>query len=200
MFIDVPGAKQSVVRIGYPALARTDDRFYPATMANYRLGGGGFASELTQQLREGKGYTYGIGSGFSGTELAGPFQVGSNVRSNVTLESLELIREILGGYAEAFNEEDLAVTQNYLLKSQARAFETLGRKIGMLENISAYGWPHNYLQQRQATIRDMDVAGIRALAADWFDPDRMIYLVVGDAATQRERLEALGMGAAQDHP
>ncbi len=59
-FYDVPDAKQSVIRFGYPALAQTDKDFYPATMMNYILGGGGFASQLTQQLREGKGYTYGI--------------------------------------------------------------------------------------------------------------------------------------------
>ena len=51
-FYDVPGAKQSVIRIGYPALAATDADYYPAMMMNYRLGGGGFASQLTQQLRE----------------------------------------------------------------------------------------------------------------------------------------------------
>ena len=64
-FVDVPDAKQSVLQIGYPALAATDKDFYAATVMNYILGGGGFASRLTQQLREGKGYTYGIRSGFS---------------------------------------------------------------------------------------------------------------------------------------
>ncbi len=61
-FYDVPDAKQSVIRFGYPALAATDKDFYPALVMNYILGGGGFASQLTQQLREGKGYTYGINS------------------------------------------------------------------------------------------------------------------------------------------
>ena len=55
-------------RFGYPALAATDEDYYHATVMNYILGGGGFASQLTQQLREGKGYTYGINSGFSGSK------------------------------------------------------------------------------------------------------------------------------------
>jgi zinc protease len=59
-FVDVPDAKQSVACVGYRALAATDTDYYPATVANYMLGGGGFASRLTQQLREGKGYTDGI--------------------------------------------------------------------------------------------------------------------------------------------
>ncbi|RYY31877.1 MAG: insulinase family protein, partial [Sphingobacteriaceae bacterium] len=78
-FYDVPDAKQSVIRFGYPALAATDKDYYPVTVMNYILGGGGFASQLTQQLREGKGYTYGINSGFSGTNNVGPFTVASNV-------------------------------------------------------------------------------------------------------------------------
>ncbi len=53
-FYDVPDAKQSVIYIGYNALTATDDDYYPATVMNYRLGGGGFASQLTQQLRETK--------------------------------------------------------------------------------------------------------------------------------------------------
>lgn len=64
-FYDVPEAKQSVLRFGYPALAQTDKDFYPATVMNYILGGGSFASRLTQVLREGKGYTYGINSSFA---------------------------------------------------------------------------------------------------------------------------------------
>jgi zinc protease len=72
-FYDVPDAKQTVVRIGYPAMAATDSDFYPATVMNYILGGGGFASQLTQQLREGKGYTYGIRSSFEGTGSKGLF-------------------------------------------------------------------------------------------------------------------------------
>lgn len=76
-FYDVPDAKQSVIRFGYPALAQTDKDFYPATVMNYILGGGGFASQLTQELRETKGYTYGIGSGFSGTKSPGAFSIAS---------------------------------------------------------------------------------------------------------------------------
>lgn len=193
-FVDVPGAKQSVLKIGYPALARTDDDFYPATVANYRLGGGGFASELTQQLREGKGYTYGIRSGFSGSDIRGAFAISSNVRTNATLESVALIRDILAGYGESFNENDLDITKGFLLKSQARAFESMASKLRVLQEMSAYGWPADYVVQRQEIVREMTVEEIQRLAAQYLDPNRMIYLVVGDAATQRERLSELEIG------
>jgi hypothetical protein len=55
--------------------ARTNADFYPATATNFILGGGGFASRLTQELREGKGYTYGVRSNFQGNGTSGQFRV-----------------------------------------------------------------------------------------------------------------------------
>ena len=193
-FIDVPGAAQSVVNVGYLALARTDDDYHPATVMNFRLGGGGFASDLTQVLREGKGYTYGVGSGFSGGHYPGPFSISSSVRSNVTLESLEIVRDMLETYGPGFDEEDLAFTQGYLLRANARAFETLGAKLSVVSTVHEYGFAPDYVLQQEQTVRDMTVERVRELAARHLGGP-MAWLVVGDAATQLERLEALGLGA-----
>jgi zinc protease len=193
-FYDVPDAKQSVIRFGYPALAATDKDYYPATVLNYILGGGGFASQLTQQLREGKGYTYGINSGFSGTNSAGPFTIASSVRSNVTLESAQLIKNILQEYGNNYSDKDLETTQSFLIKSNARAFETAGAKLAMLENISKYGWQPDYVKQRGQIVKTMTVAQIKEFASKYLDPNKMIWLVVGDAKTQLPRLKELGFG------
>lgn len=193
-FYDVPGAKQSVLRFGYPALAATDADYYPARIMNYILGAGGFASRLMQELREGKGYTYGIGSSFSGTTIPGPFTVSSGVRSNVTYEASQLIKNILEQYGATFTEADLDVTKNFLLKSKARSFETLGAKLLMLQFISAYDWSYDYVKEQDRIIDAMTVARVAELAAQYIRPERMIYLVVGDAETQYERLKQLGLG------
>ena len=193
-FYDVPDAKQSVVRFGYPALAVTDKDFYPATIMNYILGGGGFASQLTQQLREGKGYTYGIGSGFSGTKSPGEFLISSGVRSNVTLESAQLIKSILQDYPKNYSEKDLETTKGFLIKSNARAFETAGAKLNMLENISKYGWKYDYVKGREQIVKSMTVQQIKDLSQKYLNADKMILLVVGDAKTQLPRLKELGFG------
>ena len=193
-FYDVPDAKQSVIRIGYRALAQTDQDFYPATVMNYILGGGGFASQLTQQLREGKGYTYGIGSSFSGTTSPGAFTIGSGVRTNVTLESAQLVKEILQNYGKNYSEVDLETTKGFLIKSNARAFETSFAKLNMLDNISKYGWKYDYVKGREATVKAMTVSQIKDLSAKYLDANRMIWLIVGDAKTQLPRLKELGFG------
>src|SRR5688500_20027209 len=97
-------------------------------------------------------------------------------------------------YGPTINDEDLAATKTFLLKSNAMAFETLGDKIGILRDMSMFGFPADYVLQREAIVRDMTIDRIRELAARHLQPQRMIWLVVGDAATQRERLGSLGFG------
>ncbi len=193
-FYDVLGAKQSVLAFGAPGLSAKDADFYPAEVMNYRLGGGGFASRLTQELREGKGYTYGIRSGFSDRSYIGPFMISSGVRSNITYEATELVRDILKDYHETFAQEDLDVTKSYMIKSNARKFETLGAKLNMLREISDYGYEYDYIKDQEQQVEDLSVMDIQDLAKQYINPDKMYYLIVGDAETQMEKLEELGYG------
>lgn len=194
LFYDLPGAKQSIFAFGYPGLRRADADYYPAQVMNYILGGGGFASRLTQQLREGKGYTYGINSAFGGGVRHGTFQIGSGVRSNVTLEAAELTRSILADYGRTFSAADLVVTKSFLTKSRSRAFETAGAKLNYLAAIADFGLPKDYPRREQAIVDALTVARVRDLAGRYIRPGAMTYVVVGDAATQAKRLEALGFG------
>ena len=191
-FFDIPNAKQSVLRFGSPALAATDKDYYPATMMNYILGGGGFASRLTQELREGKGYTYGINSRFSGSKAKGTFSISTGVRSNVTLESAILIKKILQDYSETYSEKDLQTSKGYLIKSNARAFETSRAKLRILSNISNYDWDVDYIKKRENFVENVTISSIKELANKYINPNKMIWLVVGDAATQLERMKGLG--------
>lgn len=193
-FYDVPDAKQSQLRIGYSALAVTDPDFYPAEVMNVIFGDGGFADQLTQQLRESKGYTYGVGSNFSGTKTPGPFTIAGGVRSNVTYESSQLIKDIMENYGKNYSAEDLAITKSILIKGNARAFETAGAKLNMLENMSKYGWKANYVLDREKIVKNMTVDKIKALSAEYLDANKMVWLVVGDAKTQLEPLKKLGFG------
>ena len=193
-FYDVPNSKQSILSFGNPAIPSTDKDFYKVQVLNYRLGGGGFASQLTQQLREGKGYTYGISSRYSGSPLSGTFTVSSGVRSNVTYESTDLVKDILTNYGKNFNDEDLQVTKSYMIKSSARSFESQGAKLNMLSNIYEDGLPVDYALKRQEVVQNLTVEDIKTLAQKYITPDHMIYLIVGDKATQFDKLEKLGYG------
>jgi zinc protease len=146
-------------------------------------------------LREGKGYTYNIGSGFEGTKSAGPFTIGSaGVRSNVTLESVQLIKSIPHDYPKTFSEKDLATTQGFLIKSNARAFETADAKLNMLDTIGKYGWKYDYVKGREQIVKGMTLPRIVELSQKYLNSEKMIWLVVGDAKTQLPRLKELGFG------
>ena len=80
------------------------------------------------------------------------------------------------------------------MRANARAFETAGAKLGLLGDMSTYGFPADFVLQREQIVRDMTIEGIQALAETYLDPERMVWLVVGDARTQLPRLRALGLG------
>ena len=126
--------------------------------------------------------------------LATPFTIGSGVRTNVTLESAQLVKEILDNYAKNYSDSDLATTKGFLIKSNARAFETAAAKLNMLENISKYGWKYDYVKQREQIVKDMTVDRIKALSAKYLNSGKMVWLIVGDAKTQLPRMKELGFG------
>ncbi len=192
-FVDFPGAKQSVIRIGNLSLARTDSDFYPAYVMNYKLGGS-FSGVVNLILREEKGFTYGARTSFSGTKIPGPFTASSAVQSSATLESTQIFKEEMIKYKQGIPEEDLAFTKNALIKSNARRFETISALIGMLNNIAKYNLPKDYVKQNEKIVRSMTLEQHKNLANKYIHPDKMIYLIVGDAKTQLKPLNKMGFG------
>ncbi len=190
-FVDIPQSKQSVINIGYLALARTDEDYYPATVMNYKLGGS-FSGNVNLILREEKGYTYGARTYFSGNRIAGPFTASSSVRTNTTYESTKIFMEEMEKYREGISEEDLDFTKNAMIKSNTRRFETLYSLIGMLQTRSAYGFEADYIKNEEEIIKNMTLDQHKALAEKYINPDKMTYLVVGDAATQFEQFKDAG--------
>jgi len=193
-FVDVPNAPQSVFRVGSLAMPQTDPDYYPAVVMNHQLGGG-ITGRFFQILRIENGYTYGASSRFSGTSLPGPFTASTSVRANVTQESAVLIKEILADYVDSYTEEDLTATKDAMIRGNFVSYEPLGALLSMLQNISAYGLPVDYVRQREQIVSNMTISVIQELAAQYADPDKMVFLVVGDAATQMSKLEELGYGA-----
>lgn len=191
-FYDVPGAKQSVLRLSRPALAATDADYPLADAINFPLGGI-YTSKLNTQLRVEKGYTYGIRSGFNGGRENGTFSVSSSVRSNVTKESLNLIRDILAAHGPETTEEDLAELKEALLRGQALKMETLNDKLGMLGEIDSYGYAPDFRAQNAKAIDAMTLDDFKRIAAAHIRPDEMQYLIIGDAETQAESVKSLGL-------
>ncbi len=192
-FIDMPGAKQSVIYVGKTSVTGSDSDFYPIVVANNRLGQD-MSSRLSQTLRIQKGYTYGVRSTLMAANSQSTFIASSHVRSNVTLESLEIFRDLIGNYKQTYGENDLAVTKNMIIKGNFRRFETLNQLLGMLNNISRYNRAPNYIEQQQDFVQTVKLESILNIIKKHLDEQQMIYMVVGDAETQLAGIKDLGYG------
>jgi zinc protease len=192
-FVDVPGAKQSVITIGAPALSRQDVDYFPAFVMNYQLGGS-FNGKVNIVLREEKGFTYGARTGFTAYKIPGYFSASSSVRSTATLESVNIFKSLMEGYREGIAPEDLEFTKNALIKSYLRQFETLGALINMLQDINVYGLPVDYVKNEENIIKNMTLDSHKEMAQKYITPDKMYYVVAGDAASQAKELKKVGFG------
>jgi zinc protease len=192
-FWDMPGSKQSVIYAGNISIGRDDPGFYAATVMNYQLGGS-FNGILNMILREEKGYSYGANSGFTGRKGVGIFMATTSVQSNSTEESAAIIKSEIEKYRNGISQQDLTFTKNALLRSNTRRFETNGALVSMLQLISKYNFPFDYVKDEENTVRTMTVEKHRELAQKYLVPEKMTYLIVGDASTQKEKLKKLGLG------
>ena len=187
-------AAQSSLRIGHPSLkydALGD--FYRAGLMNFNLGGT-FDSRINLNLREDKGYTYGIGSGFSGGPELGSFRVSGEINKDATLAAVEEVLGELERYAaEGMTDEEFQYLQNAIGQRDALRYETPGAKLGLLSEILRYDLPLDYRSQQAAILRETGRETLNALANRLIEPDNLAIVVVGDVAEIRPQLEHLGL-------
>lgn len=192
-FVDIPDAKQSFIRAGLQVMPRNHPDYYPAVFLNYLLGAGS-GSRLFTILRLEKGYTYGAYSSFAARKSGSLFMINSSVQSMFTMESLALIREIVAGYGKQYSADDLETTRFAKVRAYAGKFETNSSLISMLEQISTYDLPTDYVKRKIEITGNLTLEEAKAVYARYFEPGNMIYVVVGDARTQLGRLKEAGLG------
>lgn len=192
-FVDIPDAKQSVIIVGKRGLKGDAPDYYPFTVAQNRLGAGSSA-RLFQTLRIEKGYTYGAYTSISKARYIAPFMAYSQVRANVTLESLQIFKDLIANYDETFTQQDLETTKNLLIKRSTREYETIENLLTMLNEVSKFDLPFDFVEKEQAQLESMTVEEAQQIYQKYADEQQMIYVIVGDAATQLERVKEFGYG------
>lgn len=192
-FVDYPGAPQSMIVVSKTSVPFNSPDYYPTVIANYRLGSGS-QGMLFDVLRLQKGFTYGAYSVVMGAEYLNTFMASSSVQGSATKESVQLFRDLIGNYAETFNDELLATTKNSMLRAKASSFETIGALVEMLDNIASYNMPFDYVKQQEAEIKNMTIEKAKEVIQKNLNVNEMVFVVVGDAKTQMKPLESLGLG------
>jgi zinc protease len=192
--VDKVDAPQSQLRIGYMTDLPYDatGEYYKTTLMNYPLGGA-FNSRINLNLREDKGWTYGARSFFSSGTDAGPFTASAGIKGVATDSAVYEVMKELADYREnGITEDELTFMRNSIGQRDARRYETPFQKAGFLGNIVRYDLDRDYVKDQAEIIRSISKDEIDALARKYLQIENMYILVVGDAASHKENLKALG--------
>ena len=191
VILDQPELTQAQIRLGHPGIPRAVEDWFPLTVANYTLGGGGFSSRLMDRIRVRKGYTYGVSSAFAARRDGGPFTIGTFTPNEtvpeVVGEALDVLRELL---ADGVTDAELAAAKSYHVASYPRAFETPGGIASALTDVELYGLGEDYIETWQDRMDAVTAGQVLESARRRFDPDNMVVAVVGRADEMAGRLGA----------
>jgi zinc protease len=175
-----PDAAQGEIRFGGLGMPRSSRDWIAAAVANYLLGGSTITGRLGANLREEKGWTYGIRSGFSAAVQSGGWVIETAVDAEVIDRAVaEILKEVGRLVEEPVDEDELRRAKDALVLSLPRAFETPGRIIGRFGSLEAFGLPLDYWERFPAAVEAVTVDDVRRVARTYFHPDVLTRVIVG---------------------
>jgi zinc protease len=171
---------QAHVLIGQPGHKRDDPDFFALLVGNYTLGGGGFVSRLTQEVREKRGLSYSVYSSFAPGLHAGAFSVGLQTRPDQVEQALKVSRDVLAKFvAEGPTAAELKAAKDNLIGGFALRIDSNRKLLDNVANIAWNNLPLDYLDSWTRQVEKVTAADIRAAFARKLQPDRMVTVVVG---------------------
>jgi zinc protease len=193
-FYHRPGSVQTELRIGHVGLARRVPDFHAVQVMGAILGGL-FNSRLQRNLREDKGYTYGVGAGFDMRRGAGPFSVRTAVQTPATVPSIsESLAELRRMRETAVTADELAAARDYLVGVFPLRFETPDAVVAALGGLYVTDLPDDELSRYRREVEAVTIEAIQKAAQDHIHPDKIAIVAVGDADAVAADLEAAGLG------
>jgi zinc protease len=197
--VEKPDAPQSELRIGHVGIPRTHPDYFAALVMNMLLGGL-FSSRINLNLRETHGYTYGAFSSFDWRRQAGPFVVGTAVRSDVTAAAAgEVLTEIDRMRAEKVSADELSLATSYLEGVFPIRYESTAAIARALAAMVVYGLPPDYFDTYRDRVRAVSASDVLRAAREFLRPEELQLVAVGDPALVREPLAAMDLGPLQSY-
>jgi len=178
-------ASQSHILMGVPGVKRGDPDFFPLLVGNYVLGGGGFDSRLTREVREKRGLAYSAYSYFMPMSQEGPFQIGLQTKKEQTDEAIKIVRSVLQDFIQhGPTAAELKQAKNNFVGGFPLRIDSNKKIIEYLSVIGFYGLPLTYLDDFVGNIEKVTLADIRRAFTGHLDASRMVLVVVGGNADQ----------------
>jgi zinc protease len=175
-------AAQAQVLIGQPGFKRADPDYFALTVGNYILGGGGFVSRLSSEVRQKRGLSYSVYSYFSPGLHAGAFVVGLQTRPDQVDEAVQVARSVLARFvAEGPTEAELQAAKDNLIGGFALRIDSNRKLLGNIANIAWNKLPLDYLDTWTEQVQKVTVSDIKAAFARTLQPGTMVTVVLGGA-------------------
>ncbi len=173
-------ASQAHILIGMPAEVRGDPDYFALIVGNYILGGGGFVSRLTNEVREKRGLTYGVYSGFSPMAQKGPFQIGLQTKKESAEQALRLVNQVLAAFLrDGPTADELQAAKDNLIGSFPLRIDNNRKILGNIALIGFYKLPLDYLDTWTEHVAKVSIADVRAAFARKVVQKELSTVVVG---------------------
>ena len=173
---------QAHVLIGQPGFKRNDPDFLALLVGNHILGGGGFTSRLTHEVREKRGLSYSVSSGFAPGLNAGAFVVSLQTRPDQAAQATQVARDVLARFvADGPTPAELRAAKDNLIGGFALRIDSNRKLLGNVVNIATNGLPLDYLEHWTDRVEALTAADIRAAMQRKLQPERMVTVVLGGA-------------------
>ncbi len=192
--VDKPGAAQSTFAIGNPGPPRSTPDYYALQVMNTMLGGM-FQSRLNANIREEKGYSYGVNSSFAYGKGPGPFRAGGDIVSAKSDAALvEFMKELRGiGGSRPVTDDELSMAKDSLIQRLPSQFASVQGINGAITSLWTQGLPNDYYQQYGARIAAVTKDDVLRAAKQYIDLDHLAIVIVGDRASIEAPLKATGI-------
>lgn len=181
--VEIVGRKipQSVIQFGHAGIKRDDPDFIPAYVMNFILGGGGFGSRLTEEIREKRGLTYSVYSYLSPYDHGALFVGAVSTQNARAGETVKLIRQEIKRMAEEGpTAKELEEAKTYMTGSYALRFDTSGKIAGQLLAIQVAVLGKSYIEERNELINAVALADLKRVAKRILKPDELVVTIVGE--------------------
>ena len=173
-------ATQAHILLGYPGMKRGDPDYFPLYVGNYILGGGGFVSRLTEEVREKRGLVYSVYSYFMPMAELGQFQIGLQTKRDQAGAALKLVRETLDKFMQGgVTEAQLKAAKQNITGGFPMRIDSNGKILDYLAVVGFYQLPLTYLDDFNANVNAVTTAQIKDAFNRRIQTDKMVTVVVG---------------------
>lgn len=179
-------SKQTHLMLAQLGIKRNDPDFAALSLGNSVLGGGGFGSRLMTEVREKRGLTYGVSSGFTPMQAEGPFMIGLQTRAELSENTLKLVQDIVRDFlANGPTQKELDDAKRELAGSFPLTAASNSSIVAQLGAIGFYDLPLTYLEDFMTQSQAVTVEQVKAAMSKHLSADKMVIVTAGPTVAQK---------------